>query len=220
MVDLMVPVRAVALVLLAAAGCDQLFGLTVIGPPASAPGDGASVGDGMTAGDGVLAAFPNLVFVSSGKFQFPWAVPSNADAACSTAAHNAGLLGSYVAWLSSPAGSIADRLRSLPFARGWRRPDGMPFADTVNDIITGNILSAPRLDENNQDAVLAEPTIQVATGTMADGTYVPGRDAACGAGNIEVGTPASAPAAAWTDAGYVPCNNRVLRMYCFSFGAQ
>jgi len=37
-------------------------------------------------------------------------------------------------------------------ARGWIRPDGAPFADTVNDIVQGNLLVPPRVNPFGEQA--------------------------------------------------------------------
>lgn len=94
----------------------------------------------------------------------PGALPSlqTADAMCTGDAHNAGLPGNYVAWLSWSTVSAASRLGS---ARGWRRPDGVAVADTIADI-TGERMFAPP----NRDVHGNHVSVQVATGTLVDGT--------------------------------------------------
>jgi len=162
--------------------------------------------------------YPNIV--TSGTFTFPPTSLSQYDMACGTAAQNAHVPGSYVAWLSDSSTNIADRIRGLPFASHWRRTDGVPFANTIDDIALGTLLSEPRIDEFGQDAVMADPSLQVGTGTTALGKIEVGFDALCSAGNIEVGMPAMAPSKGWTESGYLPCGSAVVRLYCFSFGAM
>lgn len=189
--------------------------------PQGVPGDGRAAdgnGDGAARGDADPTAGHNVVFVSSGVFkQFP--LQQGADASfCSTAAHNAGLLGNYIGWLSDPAdGNAADRLAAMPLPGDWVRPDGKPFAATVYDVVTGNIANPPVIDEDGHDATVAEPTVSVATGTLANG-MIDGSGAGCGSGSIAIGKPASAPGGAWTDYGEVNCSQTNLRLYCFSFG--
>ena len=192
------------------AGCGRIsFAITTD----SSPNDDGVVADG-------LGVQHNIVFVSSGIYLAPWSPHSGPDGFCNTSAHTAGLLGNYVAWLSEPvAGNAADRLRTLPSARDWVRPDGQPFAATIDSIATGAIANPPTIDENVQDVLVADPAVNVATGTLANGTFAPGNSADCAAGTIEIGMPANAPAGAWTAAGFVPCSVSNLRLYCFGFGA-
>lgn len=190
-------------------------------PPAPSPdvtGDaGASDARGDALLDGTLAGH-NIMFVSSGVFTFLPLQQGQDASFCSDAAQAAKLPGSYIGWLSHPTfGSAADRLRALPMARDWVRPDGVPFADTVDDIITGNILHPPVIDENRHDVTVADPNVQVATGTAANGT-IDNAGAACSNGEIAVGKPGTAPAGTWTDSGMVNCSATNLRLYCFSFG--
>jgi hypothetical protein len=67
----------------------------------------------------------NFAFVTSTK-QLPTTFGSDlagADAICNTRATQAGLLGTYVAWLSSTTMPAVNRLGG---ARGWIRTDGLP----------------------------------------------------------------------------------------------
>jgi hypothetical protein len=88
----------------------------------------------------------NLVFVTS-KPIAPGILggPGGADAFCNNLATQAGLAGTYVAWISTTTTDAIDRLAG---ARGWQRTDGMPFADRPADIVAGRILYPPRLDEH------------------------------------------------------------------------
>jgi hypothetical protein len=56
--------------------------------------------------------------------------------------------GTYTAWLSTSTVNASARLGS---ARGFVRPDGQPFADTVSDITSGKIWNPLSLDENSSD---------------------------------------------------------------------
>jgi hypothetical protein len=71
----------------------------------------------------------------------------------------------YVAWLSSSALNAKDRLAP---ARGWVRPDGLPFADTLAallDPMRDQVFYLPDLDQFGNAQVAA-----VATGTTSAGT--------------------------------------------------
>src|SRR5690606_37464596 len=61
-----------------------------------------------------------------------------ADALCRARAEAGGLPRpeSYVAWLSDDTVSAIDRLSG---SRGWVRPDGRPFVDTLADLESGII---------------------------------------------------------------------------------
>jgi hypothetical protein len=179
--------------------------------------------------DGAIDGPPpphNIMFVTSGVFGPPWAAgapgghSATADAFCGSRAQQAGLLGNYVAWLSYGDGTNAvTRLRGLPFARNWYRPDGVFFAASVDDLVTYPLAVAPTIDETTRDVTVAEPSVEVATGTAADGTYDGGTAADCPAGSIEIGYPGHTDSS-WTAGGQVPCSTSMnLRLYCFSFGA-
>ncbi len=109
---------------------------------------------------------PNLVFVTSNS------VPvgslggiAGADAMCAARARDAGLPGTYVAWLSDSDTNAVDRLAG---ARGWLRVDGLVFADRVEDIVEGNIFNPIYVDESGSPV-----DSNVVTGTEPDGTAAP-----------------------------------------------
>ncbi len=209
-------VRGAALLALALAGC-----FVKPGAPGGAAGDGGTDarGGGDAAGDTQAQAYPNIMFVSAGVFTGLPLQLGGDTSFCGMAAQQAHLPGNWIGWLSDATyGNAADRLSAEPYARGWARPDGQPFADTVYDIVTGNILNPPVIDENGHDVLLADPNVQVATGTLANGMIDSGHDASCGGAYIEVGSPANTTAGSWTDSGYAPCSATNLRIYCFSFG--
>src|SRR5690606_4557544 len=127
---------------------DLASGSVACGPGRTCPRDMTCGGDGLCyAGTPpviVDAAVPpdaavptNLVFVTSTTHE-PASLGGLAggDAICAARAEAAGLPGTYVAWLSTATVDARDRLGS---ARGWRRVDGEPFADTVEDLASGKI---------------------------------------------------------------------------------
>src|SRR5262245_12432676 len=63
---------------------------------------------------------------------------AGADAICQATADQAGLPGTYIAWLSTTTTNAVDRLAG---SRGWVRTDGVPFADTPADIAAGRIFA-------------------------------------------------------------------------------
>lgn len=160
----------------------------------------------------------NIVFVTSQKV-VPIELGSvdMADTMCNTLAMRQGLPGQYVAWLSTTTEDAKDRLGG---ARGWRRPDGQPFADTVDDMLGGVIFYPVTLDET--DHAVDAPDDFVVTGTGDDGKAVEdgtGNVLTCGdwtvdtgngvAGGFTVGTTGR-----WTFTTTAGCTEPA-RLYCF-----
>jgi hypothetical protein len=109
----------------------------------------------------------NFVFVTSTTYAAT-AIGglSGADAKCAARAAEAGLGGTYVAWLSATGPSNA--ITRLGSAHGWRRTDFLPFANTQADLTSGKLLYPPRFDEFGRD--VGNP--MVLTATKQDGTFV------------------------------------------------
>ena len=184
--------------------------------------DASTTSDGTMTPDDATLSFDallhhNIVFVSAKVHGFPWDQGETSQW-CSDAAHNAGLLGSYISWMSYATVNAKDRLLQLPMIGDWYLPNGKLFAHTVLDIDTGMIVNPPSIDENGQDEFAAQPSIQVATGTMADGTIQSGYSGECPQG-IEVGSPGQRDGT-WTASGHRECAATDLHLYCFSFGAH
>jgi hypothetical protein len=97
----------------------------------------------------------NVMFVTSGTI-----APMNiggldgGDALCRAYAADAGLAypSSFVAYLALDGGNAYGRITATG-ARGWVRPDGLPFADTMAALQQGQQLYPPRLDEHGVDLV-------------------------------------------------------------------
>ena len=139
-----------------------------------------------------------------------------ADALCQTAAASADLPdpGQYVAWLSTESTDARDRLGS---ARGWLRPDGLPFGDTVESFTTGKkVLYPATLAANGSGQDYGFPVI---TGTKQDGTRMVG--STCDSWSTQSGTTTALGQSGtgfpgWTESGYsYPCTSIALRIYCF-----
>jgi len=160
----------------------------------------------------------NYMFVTS-KMIDPTQLGANNDALgaaddiCNTAAQMATppLPGHFIAWISSNGTSPFDRLDSHA-ARGWIRPDKLPFVDTTRDLSNGNILYPPRIDENLVDHG-SDPLAMsfVATGTDENGA-LPNNDtnwttaSAYAAGRVTFGRQG------WTSGSN---RNGMARLYCF-----
>jgi hypothetical protein len=107
---------------------------------------------------------------------------------------------------------MTDARDRLQGARGWIRPDGTPFADTVGDLVAGRIFNAVSLDEHGT------PTSGVVvTGTTVDGRSDPALD--CGGwsagstGRAIAGT-TQGTTGVWTSFTTVACSG-TARLYCF-----
>lgn len=147
---------------------------------------------------------PNPVFISSQTLAGAELDADSGDALCGQLATDAGLEGTYRAWFPSPDASAANR---LGMARGWVRPDGLPFADTPGDIESGTLWYPLALDENGEHLL----NVRVATGTGANGTtaQVCSEDSDA----VTVGESASV-SGTWTSVGTQSCE-AVAHVYCF-----
>jgi hypothetical protein len=170
------------------------------------------------AGDGpptLESLRPNIVFVTSERFTTTFRPVDVADQKCNEAAQRASLPGRYRAWLSTSNPYASEKLGR---ARGWVRPDGAPFADRVEDITSGRILTPPLIDERGRPT-LGGPEDPVATGTLPTGENVPGGNChewrSDRPENVVVGI-ADGTTSDWThsDRVFVFCGMAV-RLYCF-----
>jgi hypothetical protein len=159
------------------------------------------------------------VFVTSSTYGTTLQPLEAADDNCNLAARAAQLPGTYRAWLATANVPAPDRLQG---ARGWIRVDGVPFADTIADIVNGRIFNPPRVDEYGND-LGATDSWQVMTGTNSDGIDVPGQDCEgwtnSAASVYQAVGDLRATTQIWTSGGAVQCNETV-RMYCFGVDKQ
>lgn len=182
--------------------------------PGDGGGDGAfTTGDGFVRGDVLFTN--NVAFVSSASIT-PGTLGgfAPADAACQAEADGAGLVGTYVAWLSTSTTNAIDRLAG---SRGWVRSDGAPFVDTVADLAAGRLFAPLSADVTG--AALPAMTA-VFTGTLPDGTADP---FTCGdlssTSDLMAYGYANMTSGEWTriDASFTVCGANV-RIYCFGTG--
>lgn len=156
---------------------------------------------------------PNIMFVTSRQYPTRFQPLEVADEKCNDAAEAAGLPGEYRAWLSTAAIYARDRLKG---ARGWVRPDGAPFADTIDDITAGRIFTPPLIDEWRHE-VHSDEVDLVATGTSALGYNDPGMNCNEWANDIAATVTAGVMDATgdfWTSFSAANCG-RPMRIYCF-----
>ena len=100
---------------------------------------------------------------------------SAADAECTRLATNAGLPGTYAAWLSTSSSSTLPGVGagSRVGQGGWLRTDGRPFARDLRSLVdpaSYTVLYPPRLDERAND-LGTSGRVLVATGSQPDGTF-------------------------------------------------
>jgi hypothetical protein len=175
--------------------------------------DPAASADASEASRDGAAIGGNVAFVTS-TTQTPVSLGdlAGADVVCTARAADAGLEGTYVAWLSVGEVRALDRLAG---ARGWVRTDGRPLVDRAEGILLGRVLHPLRIDEHGEDV---GGTVLAATGTRGDGR--PGPD--CSnltepAGTIVFGRPDQTGRSLTEGpglAGEVACSEP-LRLYCF-----
>jgi hypothetical protein len=128
--------------------------------------------------------------------------------------------GTFVAWLST---STTDAISRLGSARGWVRPDGLPFADTTADLAKGHVFYPPQIDELGE--FVYDPYVRTFTGTYVDGTRAPNTCRDWTSVNqddlAEVGS-GQAGGESWTDfwdATTFPCSAG-QHLYCFQVDHQ
>jgi hypothetical protein len=141
-----------------------------------------------------------------------------ADALCNLAATDAGLGGTWVAWLSDGSDDALDRLNDVG---PWYRVDGAEaFADKA--ALVGDPLVAIELDETGADTELVPDGGGLAnvpwTGTLADGTRSPDTcsDWSSNASDDHglAGANTATTDAKWSE-GTAPLCDRPYHLYCF-----
>lgn len=155
----------------------------------------------------------NVVFVTSTVQSGAFGGLAAADAICAARARDAGLDGTFVAWLSDGQTSAFSRIAGV--RGGWTLVDGTPIATSPSDLVTQSILAPIALDEHGHD--VREALSGVWTGTRGDGTH----DDDCAAWTSEdpmgEGTAGDAAAggAAFTIADETLSCSSPRRLYCF-----
>jgi hypothetical protein len=200
---------------LLAASCGR-FGFALDGDGGIVAGDG-----GIRISDGNrpdIMFDANVVFVTA-----PVATPgtfgdlSAADVICQSAADNAALPGTYVAWLSTTATNAIDRLSG---SRGWVRTDGTPFADQPADIAAGTVWSPISLAADGSEQAFSSTA--VVTGTTATGAV----SANCADWTVTTGSDTTTGTLTATDAAWTAVGTSTFacagpsRLYCFGVGKQ
>ena len=161
---------------------------------------------------------PNIVFITSDRYQGNVGGLEGADAICNLHAQTAGLAGTYVAYLSS---STVDAIDRLGDARGWVRVDGKPFVDTVDDLRHRRLWHPVHMDENG---TLLNASL-VMTGTDYDGSLWDYWDNCHDyttsefEGSSGVGVSSGFATGSWSRGAGAVCSVH-LRLYCFGIDHQ
>jgi hypothetical protein len=156
----------------------------------------------------------NVVFVTSvTKAPQDLGGLAGADQLCHERAVAGGLPGMYVAWLSVANTHARDRIPGN--ARGWVRPDGLPVADTRDDLLTnGKLLYPPRVDELGIDH--PEPLAVVTASNVFGGLFGDTCTDFTGTGTGPHIGRADGTTTTWTQSGEVTsCDNGATHLYCF-----
>ena len=154
------------------------------------------------------------VFVTSSTFGGDFGGIAVADATCQTAADNAGLDGTFVAWLSD---SQKDARDVLPKDSAWANLAGDLIAYNLKDLTDGELLAPITYDENGTD-VGGGGSANAWTGTFTDGKGSGTGIQHCGDWQSTVGNGAVGRAyqtnMGWTIEVQISCTGS-WRLYCF-----
>jgi hypothetical protein len=155
-----------------------------------------------------------IVFVTAEAFISNLGGVAGADALCQAAAQNAGLPGTYQAWISGSVNGPSTTFNqwSVPYVK----TDGVQVAAGFADLTDGTLDSPIDVDQNG--AAVSETGLKVWTNTEIDGTpafLAPGSNCTVWTG---VGTSATTGSTAasdstWTDALNTPCDEE-HHLYC------
>lgn len=155
----------------------------------------------------------NYVFVSSSTLLPSADMQSDADALCNELAGDAGLAGTYAAWVSAVGADAKDRLHANGvLAQGWVRTDGLPFANRVADIVTGAIWYPINLDETGA-FVGSVPVLTATNGSGEVSSRCMDWKNFTDTGEYKVGW-TDGTFERWTNQGKQRCDE-AARVYCF-----
>jgi hypothetical protein len=142
---------------------------------------------------------------------------ADADAICNERAQAGRLPGFFRAWLSTATVDAQSRLMTTSGApaRGFVRPDGRPFADSIITLRSGQILYPLSIDELGHDWRTEPSYTWVATGTTRDGVVAaPASDWSSSTTSFMAGV-AQQSTIEWTE--YTPvAAGTPAHLYCFA----
>ncbi len=150
------------------------------------------------------------VFITAADFSGNLGGLEGADATCTEAAAAAGLGGTWLAWLSTPARSAKDRLTS---DGPWYRPDRKTLVAASRAALTTSGLAA-RITHTETGAT--PRGTQAWTGTFEGGSVSPDTCRSWTSNSVlDVGTAGStSESSSWSSAGAMPCAYP-RHLYCF-----
>jgi hypothetical protein len=174
----------------------------------------------MTANHRVTVTYTgyNCMFVTAAEYPATLGGLAGADAICAQSAQAAGLPGTYRAWLST---TTIDAVTRFAGSRGWIRPDGRPFADTLGGFplfAFPTMYHPPRITEYGVD--IAYSSAVVWTATHGSGRYAyPGSSQTCddwtSTSGVTLTGLATNTVSNWTaEVPTTPCST-MNRLYCF-----
>jgi hypothetical protein len=124
---------------------------------------------GIDAAGNIICNYPKYVFVSSTTHTANLGGLAGADQICQDLASDAGLLGTFKAWLSAATQSPSTRFAHS--ATPYYLTDGTVIANNWGDLIDGTLDVPISLDENKSP--VPPSNIRVWSATRADGTPLP-----------------------------------------------
>jgi hypothetical protein len=110
---------------------------------------------------------PNLMFTTSATYDGNLGGLAGADAKCQALATNAGLAGTYRAYLGATGVNAPSRFAG---ASGWTRVDGQPIVNQIGEFGTVVLANPPSLDQSGND-LTNSAQLRVWTATNSDTTY-------------------------------------------------
>jgi hypothetical protein len=208
-------------IVLATTGCFALFSLDGYGPLAEAP-DGSVDADTKSdaAVDARDAAPPGrTIFVTSQTFTGDLGTRDGGDSKCQSAAKDAGLPGTYRAWLSEQGSGVLDRL--VTDAGPLRLVNGAMVASSTADLAKAGPRTGIVLDERGTKrggGVCEDGGLIAWTGTGPDGSAPTMFGSDCAQWRTSGGQPGLAGLVgstddSWTSACTRPCNQQAA-LYC------
>jgi hypothetical protein len=155
-----------------------------------------------------------LVFVTAEAFISNLGGVAGANDLCQTAAENAGLPGTYMAWISGSVNGPSATFNQWPVP--YVKPDGVQVASSFADLTDGTLNSPIDVDQNG--ATVSADGLKVWTNTDTDGTPVflaPASNCTVWTGVGTSGRTGSTAASdsTWTNALNTPCGEE-HHLYC------
>ena len=158
-----------------------------------------------------------IVFVTSETYKSALGGLAGADAICQERADDAGLPGTYKAWLSSSTTSVRDRFNRDYDHTAFVRTDGVRVANDWADLTDGTLLAAITRDEFNNTGGANYVWSNTNRGGNGRGAYDCNgwtSDSSTGTVYSMIGT-VSATNTLWTaTSGFYGCSSR-RRLFCF-----